>query len=41
VWFRVFILQNYPGFLGGGAKDCEEGFEDSEGKGKTGLKMMK
>ncbi|KAL9378861.1 hypothetical protein Peur_027343 [Populus x canadensis] len=29
------------GFLGGGAKYCEEGFEDSEGKGKTGLKMMK
>ncbi|KAJ6889580.1 60S ribosomal protein L34-1-like [Populus alba x Populus x berolinensis] len=32
---------NYPGFLGGGAKDCEEGFEDSEGKGKTGLKELK
>jgi hypothetical protein len=24
-----------------GLKDCEEGFEDSEGKGNTGLKMMK
>ena len=41
MWFRVFILQNYPGFLGGGAKDREEGFEDSEGKGKTGLKELK
>ncbi|KAJ6887518.1 hypothetical protein NC652_028698 [Populus alba x Populus x berolinensis] len=26
--------RNYPGFHGGGAKDCEEGFEVSEGKGK-------
>ncbi|KAG6753304.1 hypothetical protein POTOM_043356 [Populus tomentosa] len=34
------IQGDYPGFLGGGAKDCEESFEDSEGKGKTSLKEL-
>uniref|UniRef100_F6H5T8 60S ribosomal protein L34 n=1 Tax=Vitis vinifera TaxID=29760 RepID=F6H5T8_VITVI len=28
-------------FLGGGAKDCEKGVEDPEGKGKASLKELK
>jgi hypothetical protein len=33
-------VSDYPGFIGGGAKDCEESSEDSEGKGKTSLKEL-
>jgi hypothetical protein len=38
--FGVFIMQNNPSLLGGGAKDCEEGFEDPEVKRKTSLKEL-
>lgn len=30
----IVCLQNHPSFPSGGAKDCEEGFEASKGKGK-------
>ena len=33
-------MKNYSSFLGRGAKDCEEGFEDPEVKGKTSLKEL-
>jgi len=38
--FGVFIMQNNPSLLGGGAKDCEEGFEDPEVKRKTSFKEL-
>ncbi|KAJ6761038.1 60S RIBOSOMAL PROTEIN L34-1-RELATED [Salix purpurea] len=34
------VRENYQSLLGGGAKDCEEGFEDPEVKGKTSLKEL-
>ena len=33
--FDFTFPQDHPGLFGGRAKDCEKGFEDSEGKGKA------
>lgn len=38
--FSIF-LQDHPSLLGGRAEDCEEGFEDSEGKGEASLKELR
>jgi hypothetical protein len=37
----MFFLQDNSCFLGGRAKDCEKGFEDSKDKGKASLKELK
>lgn len=38
--YLSLVLQDYPGFLGWRAKNCEEGLENSEGKRKAGLEGM-
>lgn len=40
VLINNFFFQDNPSFPGGGAKDCEKGVEDPEGKGKTSLKEL-
>lgn len=39
--FKLSVWQDYPSIFGGRTEDCEEGFEDSEGKRKAGFKELR